>query len=509
MAANITPDTKALAYGAVGLGLVVFHAIERFNTPPYPMRRSTTTFGRYYLALAVYALAMIAIYALFSVFLGAHSLEEMQKSKAPGWVVGLPPQLYLALLLTIYLPLIPPMRQVDCRIRRLLHNMARIPFEAHRLSAHIRDAMIDWSSDRKKHVENVLSKHNIPASFAIFDDTYGIAQQFTKITWLMETLRKQSMQASTSRLMFIQAEEHGRLNRMFDSLAENVKEYQSTAGVPLYPANWNRPLLQSMESFRNELCDFLSCVVLYSSRTRAGMDQIVSESGFGPVVHLIQDRWWNRLALVTMCFTLILFIGLVMVPALTETPSPDDMPWQLKIPMIVSALIASMIAACMPKRWSWGVWKPTTNDEFVEEDRPWLTYVISGLAAGSATLLLMIVFRLLHRDSLADVQKAILQRWGWSILMFSIAATTAYFNDDPKKYRTRERQGCLHALMTCAAMFITQLCLALSGHRSSAIELIVAFGIAGIIGFVIGYYIPFNAIPLPIGQIQAKRSSGA
>ena len=119
----------------VGAVFVLFHSASRFNTPS--TNRSSTTFGRYSLALGLYCVAALATYALL---VNSPYLVTFLANGTPGELPGylkkeLSNPLVMALLMTVLLAKLPVLSGVDQWILLQLQGMAAIPHEVRRISA--------------------------------------------------------------------------------------------------------------------------------------------------------------------------------------------------------------------------------------------------------------------------------------------------------------------------------------------------------------------------------------
>jgi len=144
-----------LTLGAV---FVVFYAASRFNTPR--TNRSSTTAGRYFAGLFCYVLVGLAFYATLAHFphLLAFALQGNEAPSAP-WAKELSRPLLVALLLTVLLPKLPFLSELDNWIRKRLQDMAAIPYEVRRLSAQLRKGNLDVPEELQAEVRQKLENN--------------------------------------------------------------------------------------------------------------------------------------------------------------------------------------------------------------------------------------------------------------------------------------------------------------------------------------------------------------
>ena len=139
----------------LGVIFILFYAGQRFNTPS--TNRSSTTAGRYFASLFLYCLVGIAAYVVLVKFphLMAFLLKD-NKDAVPGWASELSSPLLIALLLTVLLPKLPFLSNIDQWICQQLQNVAAIPWEVRRLSAELRNDKLELSADEQSLIRQQL-----------------------------------------------------------------------------------------------------------------------------------------------------------------------------------------------------------------------------------------------------------------------------------------------------------------------------------------------------------------
>jgi hypothetical protein len=505
---EMTPPMKLIvAYSPAFLwilatALVAVHAVYRFSQPWHPVRRATTTWGRYWLGATVYALGMLGLYFLIATVLGTKVLAEMGDGKSPDWLRHIPPQVAIALFITVFLSEFPFLRDAADFGRDTLHRIARIPFEADR-----------WKTSIEK------------AAFKGVDPT-NTSVVFQRSKSLFEAIDKLRTTPNMSRFLDAHEEEYLNLGRSLES-AKNAADWQCPScggGSAVPPCQSSQ--IRILNDFKSELCEFISYSLLYSSRNRAQMQRHLKN--FGLDLPSVRDRWLNRLVLVFLQLTLIMFIALVCLPELIPglranepVHDPSEKYWALHLIMIVLALSCSVALGCAPRSFLKRKWLPT-NGVWSEDDRPWPWYLVSGFAAAIVTASLSCTFHGLVQKfqgeafafNAAWVSNTLCQRWGWCVLTFCIAGMTAYIYDDPPEYRSVPSHMTLCAALVFAAMVVTVLCLIESHYpRLNIKETVLLLSIAPVIGLVIGFWIPrrgsgsaLPSVSLPPTPPQSNRA---
>ena len=118
---------------------VAVYAHERFNSP-FSLRY-TTTLGQYYFALSGYVMAALLIFGILSwMFEVNPTVRDFIAQMSGGAVLddaktnALPTPFVAALLLTILLPKVPVLSNIDIGIQKFFRDLGAIPHRALRLS---------------------------------------------------------------------------------------------------------------------------------------------------------------------------------------------------------------------------------------------------------------------------------------------------------------------------------------------------------------------------------------
>ena len=134
----MTLDRAQLGIGGI---FVLVSAWSRFNTPS--TNRSSTTFFRFASGLILYVAASLLFYSVLA--FSQDVLQPMlQEIHPPKFVSSLSSPFVAALLLTVLLPRVPLLNEIDSRARSSIHRLVSIPTEALRLSRRIAATRTSW-----------------------------------------------------------------------------------------------------------------------------------------------------------------------------------------------------------------------------------------------------------------------------------------------------------------------------------------------------------------------------
>jgi hypothetical protein len=162
--------------------------------------------------------------------------------------------------------------------------------------------------------------------------------------------------------------------------------------------------------------------------------------------------------------------------------------------MIILNLMVAQVLALAVKHWRWAQWKSDIASPAArpEVTRPWLAYCIAGMAAAVCGLLISLFFRAIHLHSWGQAYAVLHQRWAWAILVFAVAGSTAYLADNWHTRWPRHVEGFVQAAVCVVAMVFVQAGLAAYDHgrEHTAALVITNFAVAGIVGFIFGYFVP-------------------
>jgi len=298
------------------------------------------------------------------------------------------------MLLSLLVPKVPLISQLDARLRKFLHRLAAIPYEAIRLSKEIQHADYQIPASLRSSLSNTLEEQGFSQAEIDLDATDLVTQKWNNISALILQLR--DWESASQFTGFVQdrsgqyeriKEHYKRLTTMahnafaLDRQANEQPELDALRDA----ANKFRHNLQNEENaIFSEICDFISHGILktcfrFGSRTntleKMGFQNLVCKRGIGlSVNHTIS------------LFGLLL--GLVLINFIMFRP-PDAGVERilLMITMIVSIYSAAVICAVFPKQhWAFFQYNETSY-------YPGAGYVVSGLLAVIASLGISLFFK--------------------------------------------------------------------------------------------------------------------
>ena len=166
----------------IGGIVVVATSYSRFNSPP--TNRSSTTWLRYHALACVYTLAIATTWVVLA---NAPELLEALGATADLTkpIRALDAAVYAAVLLTV-LPNVPPFAAFDLRMRTFFQDLARIPWEAQRLSAALRARTWLPNEAFEDRIRSALSDSNFDADDTSFSSERTPQALWTRITALQK-----------------------------------------------------------------------------------------------------------------------------------------------------------------------------------------------------------------------------------------------------------------------------------------------------------------------------------
>ena len=214
----------------IGAIFVVFHTMGRFNTPK--TSRSGTTAGQYYVAETCYVVFFVILYWIL-----ARSPDVLSQLGVPitEKAGGFASPFLAALCLTLLLPNIPVLSEMDRRARHWLHQIAAIPSEARRLSRTLQSCAWTISEEERPRVRLDLLGMQVQPKHVCFDSPATNAPTYprylwTKVSALMRELNTWRNDTNFGSFLTEFKDEHERLQRRYQGLQQHAHE--ALAGVP-------------------------------------------------------------------------------------------------------------------------------------------------------------------------------------------------------------------------------------------------------------------------------------
>lgn len=491
-----------LILGAVFLSV---HAYDRFNTPP--TNRASTTAVRYHTAAVTYFAIYLFIYYVLTKYpslLVVLPLEDVGiASKEIGGVMKtlqeLSPALLVALLLTTLLPRIPLLSSIDNWLRTQLQERATIPYEARRLSKELRNTKFNVSQDMRNEIQGALVEDGFEPRDIVFDENDQPQYQWTKIATLMAHLES-GWKSDRKFTGYIHSSNPYRLLKdSYKHLTVKAKTcFRLNRGIPLEGEDQQicDAIFECTANFKEQcnellknLCDFISrgvlkCQITHSTRWRA-----LYAMGFKTPDTDTRER-------LTINQALTLLVILVPVLLLNFVLFGSRLPGNalLMVTMIATIYTVAVVCAVYPK----GIWKFTRRNK--HGTRPMVFYLVAGFAAVALAVPVSLAFKFFifsisKEQTMATAFSAAwndfsTRSYPWMLMAFITAFFTAFHADNrPSTKITCQRlrwiEGFAQAAVSLSAAYIVVCWLDL-GDR-----LIRVLGTTAVIGFIIGFVVPY------------------
>ncbi len=498
--------TIELLFGSL---LIVIYATQRFNNPP--AIRSSTTAGRYYASVTTYLLIYLAtfyvctkypklleFFAIDTTDLNAHGVSSNQSNIILG-----------ALLLSLLVPRIPIISEVDKRLRRFLHRLAAIPYEAIRLSSEIQSSRYEVPPQLQDALYSELENQGFEQDKIDVDDS--VMARWISIVSLMVQLEdwKRSRQFSS----FIE-ERSGQFDRLTEHYARLAKSALNAVSLSRQASDQpNMSALQdAAQKFRNdlqiqqqvllsEISDFISHSVLKTCFRYGHRQQVLRDMGFvdvKPETHL-----GLSINQTVMLFGLLLL--LVLTNFILFRPEGEDIERILiKVTMIVSIYAGAVICAVLPKQ-RWRLFQYRTGEY------PAVGYLLSGIMAMVISMIIGLLFKVLifaGSTQVSGFNQPLAMAWGqfttssypWLTMSFAVAVFISFLIDWRMPAWIHRRfsrfvSGFVQAMVMAAAATMVHIWLtslsASNLFEGEVPEISMVLRVSILIGFVIGYMVPY------------------
>jgi len=506
------------------IAIVVF-AVERFSIPPsdpaggeapYRISRSTTTAAAYYTAVSLYGLIALGVFAFL--LLSPQALDRLVATSpdlansVPPWARQSPP-LLLALILTVLLPKIPVLSNMDEWFRSRLQRIAAIPHEVRRLSAVLRRAPFRVEVERREEFVKAMIDKGFEQTDVRLDEGSDPYALWTKLAVLMQELDGWEADPRFISYVLTYPTEFNTLRLRYEALLSRARKCfvllreQATDPDSIKKAGavyaYRDDFVEEVEALLKQVYEAISNAVLLCELTeRARVSQLI-KLGFG-----LDPRPPRRLTLNEL---LGLFTGMSVVYAFGFVVIRQVREPQLRLGLDLLVL-AFMIAAiyCVAV---WCAIYPKTRWSFARlqagQGRPWGWYLLSGIIGAAAGTLISYAVKVAttHAD-LGIAWELNRQTWPWTIMTFATTYGLAFLADDEPRDgfpgllradRLRWIEGvALTAVMAATAWLVHNLLLATheAALARGAVKVLPVRPLdemeilTVLIGFAIGYLVP-------------------
>lgn len=494
----------------LGALLIVIYATERFNTPR--TNRASTTAAQYYSAAAIYLLIYLLTYFVFSKY--PHLLKvliddaELQQRMQQLDAENTP--ILVAMILSLLVPKLPLVRELDLRLRVFLHRLASIPFEAIRMSKEVQGMRYEIPPSLLPELRQEMEDRNFPVALDAPESTDPIVRNWMNIAALMLQLRHWEkthpyaafMQERAGQLQRIHERYH-RLCASAISAYDLARQAHSQSGIPALQdavTRFHRNFRADEKTLYAEICDFISQAILIhcfrghtrrSALQKLGFKPTMTETPQGISVH--QGVMLAGMLLMLLLTSFILFSQNVA----------NIQQVLVRAAMIVSIYSAAVFFVVYPKE-KWRFFQYDGGRFY-----PVAGYLVSGLMAMPVCMAINLIFRTLisvsaegdtditHAFS-AAVSRYVDFSYPWMTLSFVAAICLAFLIDwkIPIRLGQRMQKVCKAGVMIIVLMSCTWLVHAwlvqiyLAKGMIFPLPLASALRNAALIGYVLGYFVP-------------------
>ena len=466
-----------LAQWLVASAMVVMYAHQRFNTPAN--FTYSTTSARYYSALVLYVCSIGVIF----VFLGGGisvspklvKMFTVGGGELPPGIEDLPGPLLAALLLTTLLPNFPVLSRFDTWLRASAWRIGRIPREAHRLSAQIRQSRLVVPADYRPAVAQRMAGFGIRIEdfdgLSSDDESDGLLKLLVQVTYLEALTRdwcysevRDWTERHYSRVVDKLGEDYRATRVAYDRLMSAALEHFAAvqANAQPLPSSLQRHLGTSVRekasTLNRELCDFVARGLLRKETTNDERFDRLKPIGFVDIEKARQPITFNDVLGVCIGVFVILFFPML---GLVVWGSGGRVSQAFMIPFMVAIIYGfAVVAAVYPKStWSFANIK-------VVKRRPLAAYLVSGLLAMGFAATVSLVFRFLGTAGAPDFIKALESLW-WTHPWLAISGMTAVslawmtdnyaLSDTPPPFQLRIFEGVMLAMILAIVSSVVHL----------------------------------------------------
>ena len=488
----------------IGAIFVVFFAADRFNTPS--SNRSSTTAVRYYTAAIFYCVFALLLYSVVMKY--PHLLQALQQQpglEIPAWAQTLSAPLFVALLLTVLLPKLPLLSNVDDWIRSRLQYIAAIPHEVRRLCAQLADARFVASEPARRRLLAALPNAGFAPEDVVFETSPTPQSLWTKIAALMAELTGWDGHSGPAALRTAFPVEFGRLRHRYEQLTpraarcfELMHEREAPAAgrrrrdaVSEYQQDFER----DAEELLHQIYEFLGRGVLSSQLTHGARRDQLCTLGFRLDLHP-SPFTLDQLVALFVGFSVLFMAGLSALTA----QRLDPLVLFLRSTMIATIYVVSVCCAIYPRR-RW------LREGRTRPVRPFAFYLAVSLLAAILATGVNLIFKLLSHLSVAKAVADVAETWPWALLTFAITFVTAFMIDDVPSTalpasRLRWVEGSVAAAVLTVIAAAVHALLRQTMQSRPAPELALVLVLVAIITFTIGALVPtwYRTAPRQLGD---------
>lgn len=423
----------------------------------------------------------------------------------------LPPEILVALLVTVLLPKVPVIAAADSWVREQIEYMASIPYEVRRLAAELERSDVPGSGVTftipptvQERVRQQVQAHELPAGVP---GGSNLTSMWTKVSALVGALadwRTDSRLASVCHTCAVSIDE---IVQVHEDLVPRVRRcLRAGNAVPVAASgsgtsgaftDYVDEVERQVKTLLGKAYRTLAAATLRCELSHRGRMARLTKLGFR-----FEEALDSAPILVAHRLTALyagLAVGFFAVKLTLAHGKVGQGPgYPLTVALAVAVpltyVVAVLWAIFLKRSWG-GVTRPRG------EARPFDAYLLSGLLAAASNLPIALGLAVLShhvhgsREAL-NVLDALAKSMVWLLLSFTTAATTAFLIDDQPRALPRQRggrwsEGAVQGVVTAAIAFLVGNILIDAGLDTAVnLKLHHLVPIAGAIGFTIGVFVP-------------------
>jgi len=491
----------------IGAVFVFIYAIDRISNPK--MNMETTTLERYWTMLLFYALASITLYLI-----AASTLQFIDRDILKLFLPGvefdsrLSTPLFVALIMTILLPKIRVLVNIDEEIRTELRRRASMSSIASNLSHILESSPLQLSEARRDEIIDLLAEQEIEEQDVIFDYDGSAQYLWTRISILLRSMRNWETDARYRGFIDSHLTEWNRLiehSEVIEAKAIRCFRLQYVAGKDekLISAlkDCRRHYTGQLSTLLTQICDFMAKAIAQCQPTpKARRDALVAiginaRINVGYTIHQITMVFLMAFVVTLLLPLVIDHVKAFFTGAITDNKGSHTFfkPYMFKI--AIGYAIASLIALQMHFR--------LLRTEMSERNRPWGNYFIAAcIAVGLSIVVAFLIdaFSLMlglgKAETIVDIPRRFIEAsWIYQLRVGVLTFLLCYLLDTPMK-RSPRMQQLFDTIITSLAMlavgfFILSYLKTVAPARTPD-ELRFVIGML-VLGAMVGYWLPSSA----------------
>lgn len=485
---------------ACGAVFITCYAHARFNTPP--TQKYSTTRGQYYVAFVMYAAVLVGGFLFFSYSPALFGVTRLAGVKA---VENLSPPLVVALFLTVMLPQIPVLRDIDSNLRAYFWRQASIPSEVNRLLSRLAGSTFTVPDRARARVAEALRASGIADHWIVFDHEGFRICPWVKTTVLMQVVEDWRRERRYQAYMQIIAGEFQALAAEHEDYLVEVAEYTRSTEAPPQPPGTFGPEHNRLTKRANVLLKRLYLVIaqgiLHCEPHADARTRRLRETGFD-ATYENQPPPLEVLVIVFLGMLMLFFVCFALMPMFLSVSHQTDRTLLERLAAAVRiAIIYCISIGCVIflRKW-WAI-----DDPLHRIHRRVACYLWAGMLAVAISAGFSIVAYRMEHDTWAAASWRFNGNWPYLLVSFIVTVLTgAQLDDEPSRWRwslTRRHPRLFEGLLlggasTVTAAFVWVLLQqvnatprhGLTPRQPPPIEVLVF--VIGLAGFAIGALIP-------------------